>query len=98
MIERPATLDYSPHARRRVAPSRNDWSMALFIVLAVIAGLIGLAGMAGFFLLWVNPSSLQSPGRPSAWTCALCLVGYASFLTLALMAARFARRRTRPAG
>jgi hypothetical protein len=70
--------------------------VALYVVLAVVAGLIGIVGSAGLILLWVNPPSLGSPERPTGWFFGIAFLVYGGAFGLCLMATRLARQRARP--
>jgi hypothetical protein len=98
MSDRPATLAYSANERRRIAPSRSDWYIALFTVIAAVAGLIGLVGVVGFVVMWAKPAWFFDPSEPPWWYFVIEFLFYGGALTLAFLAARLARRRARPAG
>jgi protein-S-isoprenylcysteine O-methyltransferase Ste14 len=98
MADRPGTLEYSRNERRRIAPTRNDWYVALFVTIAAIAGLIGVVGISSMIFLWINLKWLDQPELLPWWVIVVGFLFYGGALTLAYFAGRLARRRVRPAG
>jgi hypothetical protein len=98
MPEDPVILRYSANERRRIAPTRSDWYIALFSVIAGIAGLIGFVGIASMAVMWIKPAWFHQPEPLPWWVFAIGFAFYGLALALAFFAARLARRRARPAG
>jgi hypothetical protein len=97
MPGRAASLEYSRNERRRIAPSRSDWYVALFLTISALSGVIGVGGVAAVVLFWINPAWLEQPEQPPEWFVALGLMFYGAATALAYSAARLALRRLRPA-
>lgn len=94
--QRPS-LEYAPKdRRRRIAPSRSDCYVGLFLTISAIAGVLGVMGVAWTVLIWVHPDSLGLPEAPSGPDLGLEFALYGGALALAFFAGRLARRRLRP--
>jgi hypothetical protein len=94
----PAILHYSVNEKRRIAPTRSDWYVALFAVIAAIAGLIGFGGIASIAVIWIKPAWFNESEPLPWWFFAIGFPFYGGALALAFFAAKLARRRARPAG
>ena len=97
MSNQPPSLSYAPKERRRIAPSRSDCYVAMFLMISAIAGVIGVVGVIGLVLIWFAPASLGFPEGPSGLYFGLGLALYGGALTIAFFAGRLVRRRLRPA-
>ena len=98
MADDPGILSYSRNEKRRIAPSRSDWYIALFSAIAGIAGLIGLVGFVSMAIMWLKPAWFDQSEPMPWWVFVIGFVFYGLAFTLSFFAARLARRRARPAG
>jgi hypothetical protein len=97
MRDYPAILAYSANEKRRIAPSRSDGYIALFTVIAVIAGLTGVLGIPPIIVAWAKPEWVGETERPP-WSFLVLVLGFhGAALALAFVAGRLAWRRARPA-
>jgi hypothetical protein len=79
-------------------PTRRDWYVALFTVIAAIAGLFGLMGIVSLVAGLITPTWFDAP-EPLPWSFfAFGFTVSGGALALSFIAARLAWRRAGRAG
>jgi hypothetical protein len=88
-----AILGYSPKPRRRLTPTGADVYIALFTIIAAVAGLIGAGLVVCHTLMWFRPAWFGEREGPPFWIFAIWLAIDAAVFALTFFAIKLARRR-----